>query len=46
MTGANMSRKMNEGVMMCCKKITTKLLKIVHILVENITYLAKPNYFI
>ena len=40
---ANMSRETNEVVMMRCKKITSNLSTIVHLLVEPIKYLAKPK---
>ena len=39
----NMSREMNEGVMMYFKTIMMNLLTIVHLLVESITSLAKPK---
>ena len=42
-TRANMSRETNEAVMMRCKKITSNLLRIVCILVEPITSLAKSK---
>ena len=41
-----MSRETNKGFMMCCKKITAKLSTIVHLLVENITSLAKPKAYL
>ena len=39
----NISREANEGVMMYFKTITMNLLTIVHLLVEPITFLAKPK---
>ena len=42
-TRANMSRETNEGVIMCCKKITANLLTIVDLLVEPGTSLSKPK---
>ena len=42
-TRANMSREINEGVMMRCKTITANLLKIVPLIVEPVISLAKPK---
>ena len=42
-TKANMSREMNEGVVMCCKEIMANLLIVVGILVEPTTTIAKPK---
>ena len=40
-TRANMSRDINEEFVMCCKSITAKLLKVVSLIVEPSTSIAK-----
>ena len=45
-TRSNMSRVTNEGVVMCCKAITVNLLKVVGLIVEPSTDIAKPKGYL